>query len=33
MAEESTAAWIDMGPRLGERTSDNTALLAEFWVS
>jgi exodeoxyribonuclease-3 len=30
LAERSTAAWIDTGPRLGERPSDHTPLVATF---
>ncbi|UCF10105.1 MAG: exodeoxyribonuclease III [Candidatus Bipolaricaulota bacterium] len=30
LAERSTAAWIDTGPRVAERPSDHTPLVAEF---
>ncbi|MEW5826461.1 MAG: exodeoxyribonuclease III [Candidatus Bipolaricaulota bacterium] len=30
LAERSTSAWIDLGPRLGPTPSDHTPLLAEF---
>ncbi len=30
LADRSATAWIDLGPRLGERPSDHTPLVAEF---
>lgn len=32
MAEKSIKAWIDMGPRLSDRPSDHTILVAEFRI-
>ncbi len=33
LAEKSVSAWIDKGPRLSERPSDHTPILAEFNLS
>jgi exodeoxyribonuclease-3 len=30
LAQKSTRAWIDIGPRLLEKPSDHTYLLAQF---